>query len=289
MTYHVAVVESTPHPVLVLHRTVRPDHAGDDIGAGMQALYTVAATTGMVPSGPPTTTYRGELGPRTSTDVDFALPVTVGPLGIDDDVTVRRTEPGLYARTIHHGDYQAIGAAYRALDAWLRESAFQPMGPPTEVYLVAPDEAVAPHDLLTEIRIPVAHADLTARVAMPVADTIQIVGEALAEQGFGVLTEIDVCATLRTKLDVAMEEYVILGACNPSLAHRALEIDRRIGLLLPCNVVVRAAGDITIVEAMDPEILVRQSGTTELEPIALEARASLLAVMETVGKHSPAT
>ncbi|MEU7632615.1 DUF302 domain-containing protein [Nocardia sp. NPDC049220] len=117
---------------------------------------------------------------------------------------------------------------------------------------------------------------------------MQIVGEALAEQGFGVLTEIDVRATLRTKLDVAMEEYVILGACNPSLAHRALEIDRRIGLLLPCNVVVRTVGDTTVIEAMDPEMLVQQSGTTELEPIALEARASLVAVMKTVGKHSPA-
>ncbi|WSY64546.1 DUF302 domain-containing protein [Nocardia sp. NBC_00881] len=129
---------------------------------------------------------------------------------------------------------------------------------------------------------------MTARVTVPVDDAVQILHDVLAEQGFGVLTEIDVRSTLRAKLTVSMEDYVILGACNPSLAHRALEIDRRIGLLLPCNIVVRAVGDTTVIEAADPEILVRQSGTTGLQPIALEARAALVAAMETVAKHPPA-
>ncbi|WSG63127.1 DUF302 domain-containing protein [Nocardia sp. NBC_01730] len=129
---------------------------------------------------------------------------------------------------------------------------------------------------------------MSARVTVPVEDAVQIVHNALAEQGFGVLSEIDVRSTLHAKLEVAMEDYVILGACNPSLAHRALEIDRRIGLLLPCNVVVRAVGDTTVVEAADPEMLVRQSETTGLQPIALEARAALVAAMETVAKHPPA-
>jgi uncharacterized protein (DUF302 family) len=83
-----------------------------------------------------------------------------------------------------------------------------------------------------------------------------------------VLTEIDIRATLREKLGEDMEDYLILGACNAPLAHRALQVDRRIGLLLPCNVVVRGEGAQTIVEALDPEVMVSVTGRDDLGPAA---------------------
>jgi uncharacterized protein (DUF302 family) len=109
----------------------------------------------------------------------------------------------------------------------------------------------------------------------PFAGVVPRVRQALAAQGFGVLTEIDVTATLRARLGEQMEDYVILGACNPSFARQALGIDRDIGLLLPCNVVVRAAGDETVVEALDPGVMVTLSGRGELGPVAQEARRRL--------------
>ena len=102
----------------------------------------------------------------------------------------------------------------------------------------------------------------------PFADTLARVRAALAAQGFGVLTEIDVTATMKAKLGEQMEDYVILGACNPPFAHQALEVDRSIGLLLPCNVVVRADGDSTVVEALDPQVMTTLTGRPELKPVA---------------------
>ena len=124
--------------------------------------------------------------------------------------------------------------------------------------------------------------DRTVSVTADFAPTVVAVREALAAQGFGVLTEIDVTATLKAKLDHDMEDYLILGACNPRLAHRALEADRTIGLLLPCNVVVRRDGDRTLVQAMDPAVMVEMTGLPALQPIAEEATARLDAALAAV-------
>ncbi|HJN76990.1 MAG TPA: DUF302 domain-containing protein [Myxococcota bacterium] len=103
---------------------------------------------------------------------------------------------------------------------------------------------------------------------------------ALAAEGFGVLTEIDVKATLRAKLGVEFGDYLILGACNPPLAHRALGAEPAIGLLLPCNVVVRRIGDEVAVSAIDPVEMFTVVGRPDIEPIAQEVRAALARVLE---------
>jgi uncharacterized protein (DUF302 family) len=124
---------------------------------------------------------------------------------------------------------------------------------------------------------------ITVRLAAPFAPTVERVRAALKEQGFGVLTEIDVQATLHEKVGVQMEQYLILGACNPPLAHRALDADRDIGLLLPCNVVVRADGpDATLVQALDPQIMVQVTGEPALKDVADEATTRLRAALDTL-------
>ena len=111
------------------------------------------------------------------------------------------------------------------------------------------------------------------------ADAVSRVRAALQEQGFGVLTEIDVTATLRAKLGEQIEDYIILGACNPPSAYAALGVDRSIGLLLPCNVVVRATGAGTIVEALDPQVMVTVTERPELKPVADEVARRLASAL----------
>ena len=113
----------------------------------------------------------------------------------------------------------------------------------------------------------------------PFTDTVARVRAALAAQGFGVLTEIDVTATMRARLGQQMEDYIILGACNPPFAHQALDLDRSIGLLLPCNIVVRATAEGTVVEALDPQVMVTLTGRTELKPIADEVASRLASAL----------
>ena len=100
------------------------------------------------------------------------------------------------------------------------------------------------------------------------------------EQGFGVLTEIDVRKTLKEKIDVDVDPQIILGACNPRLAHRALEADPRIASLLPCNVVVRTEGDRTIIDAVNPQLLADVSGSPALGAIAEEAGQRIQAALD---------
>jgi uncharacterized protein (DUF302 family) len=115
---------------------------------------------------------------------------------------------------------------------------------------------------------------------VPYAEAVTAVRQALAEQGFGVLTEIDVKATLHEKLGADMENYTILGACNPVLAQRALDIEREIGALLPCNIVLRQRDEkSSLVHILDPQVMVSLPGRDEVQPIADEAVRRLGAAM----------
>jgi uncharacterized protein (DUF302 family) len=130
---------------------------------------------------------------------------------------------------------------------------------------------------------------ITVHTSAPFAEVVARVREALKAQGFGVLTEIDVQATLRDRLGEEMEDYLILGACNPPLAHQALAADRKIGLLLPCNVVIRTSGSQTIIEALDPLVMVEVTGQPSLTPIAAEAAGRIRAALDTLaGTTAPA-
>jgi len=123
---------------------------------------------------------------------------------------------------------------------------------------------------------------ITVRTSVAFAQAVARVREALKAQGFGVLTEIDVQATLRDRLGEEMEQYLILGACNPPLAHRALTADRRIGLLLPCNVVIRTEAGQTVIEALDPQAMVAVAGEPSLQPVADEAARRLQAALDSL-------
>ena len=116
---------------------------------------------------------------------------------------------------------------------------------------------------------------LSGTTSLPFADAVARVRETLADEGFGVLTEIDVQATLKAKLGEETEPYLILGACNPPYAHQALSLEPELGSLLPCNVVVYERGGATHVSAVDPVAMLGIVGNAALDPVAAEIRAKV--------------
>jgi uncharacterized protein (DUF302 family) len=129
---------------------------------------------------------------------------------------------------------------------------------------------------------------LSATTGLTFDEAVAHTRQALAEEGFGVLCEIDVQATLARKLGVVREPYLILGACNPQLAHAALDAEPELGVLLPCNVVVHVDGGRTRVSAVDAERMLGIVGNDALSATAAEVRRRLETVVERVAQAAPA-
>ena len=125
---------------------------------------------------------------------------------------------------------------------------------------------------------------MSTTVRLPYEQAVERVRAALSAEGFGVLSEIDVRATFKQKLDADFRPYIILGACNPPLALRALTAEQHIGLLLPCNVIVYAADDegSSVVAAVDPEVSLGRVGNDALAPLAAEVKSRLRRVLDAV-------
>lgn len=140
------------------------------------------------------------------------------------------------------------------------------MPPQSKLEAVQPPDGA---DFTRRIQLDGAYDDATARVR-----------DALKEQGFGVITEIDIRQTFKDKLDIDVDAQIILGACNPDLARRALEIDPRVATLLPCNVVVRSENGTTVIEALDPRIIAQVPGNPALAPLADEVARRLNAAID---------
>jgi uncharacterized protein (DUF302 family) len=124
---------------------------------------------------------------------------------------------------------------------------------------------------------------LSAAISRPYDEVLEATRAALSAQGFGILTEIDLAGTMKAKLDVDLPPQVILGACRPTLAYEAIQVDPSIAAVLPCNVVVRSVNDtITVVEAFDPDAMTGLAGEA-LHRVATDARQRLVAVLAEVG------
>ncbi|HEY3267293.1 MAG TPA: DUF302 domain-containing protein [Armatimonadota bacterium] len=122
---------------------------------------------------------------------------------------------------------------------------------------------------------PFGRLGITAKLALPYGEALARAKAALKEEGFGVLTEVDVREILKDKIDVEFRPYAILGVCNPKLAHQALMVTPAVGLMLPCNVVVEETDGGSVVSAMDPEAGLAAVGEEGLQPVAKEAKERL--------------
>ena len=128
---------------------------------------------------------------------------------------------------------------------------------------------------------------LAAMISRPYAEVLDATRAALSDQGFGILTEIDLAATMKAKLDVELPPQMILGACRPSLAYEAIQVDPSIAAVLPCNVVVRSVDEgTTVVEAFDPDAMMGLAGHATLASVAADAKQRLTAALSALSEEN---
>ena len=287
MTDDIEVTETVPGTVFELRRTIRADRIGEDVGAVLAEMYGKVADAGLRPAGPPSITYLDRLVPGRPVAVDVGVAVAPdtehAEIGDGARIVGRHARP--VARVVHHGDYRTIGATYQALDDWAATHGYRPAGPLTETYLVGPDSATDPAGYRTAVCLPIMPSfGLTVHLTGNVADAVRRTREVLTAHGFSVPWEMDLRATL-VEAGADLEEYRVLGVCAPDLALRALETDRQAGLLLPCTVAVRAAEDGSIVEILDPAVLVRATGLSELGTLAQDLRRRIDSVLAAISEQ----
>ncbi|MDC5698888.1 DUF302 domain-containing protein [Intrasporangium calvum] len=131
---------------------------------------------------------------------------------------------------------------------------------------------------------------ITVTTELPFEEALQVTRERLADEGFGILTEIDLASTLKAKIGAELPPQVILGACRPPLAHAAVQVEPSIGVFLPCNVVVRVddAGR-TVVQAMNPDFMTQIASGEALVEVATDAKARLTRALDAVAAAAPAS
>lgn len=294
MSYEITVSETAPRTALSLRTVIDADKVPQEVERGLRELVEAAGDAQMVPVGSPAVTYLADFAPDNRVPVHLFLPIrpdaasAVVPSGPGTAVI---TLPGdLCAHTLHRGSRDTICDAYHALEKWIGAARFRVNGPPTEVYLAGPGAGTDPQDFVTEVRLPIVpEIAMQATMQMPFAQALMRTRQALAEHGFGIITEIDMKKTFADKLGEGFSNYVILGACNPGLARRALDADPQAGLFLPCNVVVRDHPTETgavVVDALDPEVLVNAAHVHALENVAPEALSRLRAAIQSLREEN---
>ncbi|MFD8250367.1 DUF302 domain-containing protein [Nocardia sp. NPDC059691] len=292
MEYRIALVESAPETVLRMARRLRPDPGllGEDIAEGMREVTRVVQQAGLVASGAPTITFRDDTLEGEAAAVEFGVAVEPAPnLGPSSGAQVVVLPGTLVARTCHRGSYRDLAAAYQALQEWLRDSGYRPIGPPTEAYLIGPDEVTDARRLLTEIRLPVAPAATVAvHLDAPFEEAVRRTRDALRGAELAVIAEVDLQATLRETIGEQIENYLLLGVCDPQLTYRALSADRHAGAMFSCGLVVRSTDTGTQVEVADPELLVCVTAQPGLRSVAGELRRRLAAALAILRDSSPA-
>ncbi|MEV5646695.1 GyrI-like domain-containing protein [Nocardia sp. NPDC052254] len=284
MTYRVDVCEVPPQALLRLPRAVRADRPGEDIAAGMQELTSTVTRSGLTASGPPTITYSESDRPGGATVVDFGVPIEpASDLSMRSGAEVVVCPANLVARACHRGGYEGLGAAYRSIAEFIRRNGYRVVGPPTEAYLIGPDEVNDPSLLVTEIRVPIGPVPvLVADLRTDFDTALRVTREALRHNGFTIIAEVDPSTALPGVRQLRTIRHTILEICRPSSLAQVLADDDDASAMIPTPVVVREHPGRVAVAAADPSIWAQALDHRGLILAAAEIRRHLVTALSEI-------